>query len=1121
MLAPLRLAGKQRAEPPAEGQSTVPPVALRVTLAGQVALETEHGRIDAGGLGRLGRLAFAYLTWERHRPVPRDELAEVLWPGEPPPSWETSLRVVVSKLRGWLAGAGLDPSGTIASTLGCYRLHLPDGAVVDVEQATAGVEAARRALAAGEPAAARSAAEVAAALATAPFLPGTAGPWVEDRRAERAQLALRALELVSDAALAAADPEAALAAAEEAVRLDPLRESAWVRAMAAHAAAGNRGAALRAYERCRRHLAEELGVFPSPATEAAYLSLLGDAAAAPTAPAAVGQGPAPAVSVVSGAWPALPVSVSSFVGRREELVELAGALREHRLITLVGSGGVGKTRLALQVAADVAVELADGVAFVPLGELSHPADVAGSVATALGLDEDAGQPALEKVRRALASRHVLLLLDNCEHVVAAAGRLADDLLASCPRLSILATSREPLGVRGEVAWLVPSLDRTDAVRLFVERARAAHRGFGADHEEVRRAIETVVERLDGIPLAIELAAARTPVLSVAEIAARLEDRFALLTGGPRTAPARHQTLRAAVDWTYEALAEVERRFLQRLAVFAGTFTLGAAERVAGTEAAAEGVAGSEAAARTEALDLLHSLARRSLVVVEPDREPVGVPRFRLLETIRAYAAERLEESGDAGRVRARLLDWAVELAEEAEEHLDGPDQAVWLDRLEAEQPNVRGALHAALLAAEYRGAGDETDPPGDTALRLATALARFWEVRGHYEEGRRVLRRLLAENGPQGSTDLRARAQYAAGVLAQRQGDYAAARSRYEEALAVRRRLGDRYGAAVVLHGLAGLAALERDHVGARALYEQSAATGRELGELPLLAASVSNLGWVAHTGGDFATARRWYAEALALWSELGDDHSVALVLGHLGDLAYQEGDYGTAAAHHARSLELRSALGDRSGRADSLATLGHLAIRSGDLDTAMSHLEESLALRREVGDRASLPGALCNLADLALVRGEPDHARRHLEEAEAVTTAGRDRAGLAHVLLHQGRLHRAEGSVAQAAKRYAQAGEAAGLGPNPLTAEWLEGVAATAAAQGDAAAAARLLGAAAALRTAIGAPVPPHEADLFAQDVAAVRRALGPGADEALASGKALALEVALAEAAAVLAGA
>jgi predicted ATPase/DNA-binding SARP family transcriptional activator/Tfp pilus assembly protein PilF len=1054
-------------------------MALRIILAGQVALETEHGRIDAGGLGRLGRLALAYLASERRRPVPRDELADALWGDQLPRSWETSLRVVVSRLRTWLGTAGLDSASVLTSAFGCYQLHLPEATQVDVEQAAADLDAARAALAGGDAPAALAAALAAKEVAEGAFLPGGSEPWVERRQAELRRLRVEALEVLADAALATGEYAASLPAADEAAALEPLRESAYVRVMRAHAAAGNRGAALRAYERCRTVLLEELGVSPSPATEAAYLALLQEGT--DQSPTAV-PGPAPAP------WaPSLPAGISSFVGRSQEVAEVSALVQAHRLVTLLGTGGVGKTRLALEVAADrkLLPEFADGAALLPLAEVSDSEDVPAAAARALGVSQEVGRSPTETLEAALAPRQVLLVVDNCEHVVATVAGLVEGLLRRCPRLTVLATSREPLGVAGEVAWQVPSLARADGVRLFVERAQAADARFRAE-DAGREAIEAVVDRLDGIPLAIELAAARVPLLSVDEIAARLDDRFALLTGGARTDPSRHHTLRAAIDWSYDGLPPGPRLLLHRLAVFAGSFTLDAAERVAGAD-----------------LDELGTLVSRSLVLTEPGTG--GPTRYRLLETIRAYGAEKLEESGEGRALRSALATWAVELAEEAATLLDGPDQVRWLDQLEAELPNLRAVL------ATQAGGGDGDDRP----LRLATALARFWEVRGHFEEGRRALRRLLDESGAAAPPVLRARAQYAAGVLAQRQGDYAAARSRYEESLAIRRGMGDRFGAAVSLHGLASLAALERDLTGAGALYEESAAIGRALGELDLVGAALANLGWVAHTGGDFAAAQGWYEEALGIRRELGDIHGVALVLGHLGDLAYQKGEFTAAAALQAESLELRTQLGDRAGRADSLATLGHLAIQAGDLVNARAHLEESLALRRDLGDRAGLPGALCNLADLALLSGELDQARAHLEEAEAAAAAGRDHPALAHVLLHQARLARAEGDLVQAAKRYAQARDAAGrLGTDALTAEWLEGVGGTVAAARDPLVGARLLGAAASLRRSIQALIPPHERSGFESDVAAARTGLGRGFDRAWAEGEQLALDQAVAEA-------
>ncbi|HVL27762.1 MAG TPA: tetratricopeptide repeat protein, partial [Acidimicrobiales bacterium] len=731
--------------------------------------------------------------------------------------------------------------------------------------------------------------------------------------------------------------------------------------------------------------------------------------------------------------------MSSFVGRDAELAELAGLVAAGRCVTVAGAGGLGKTRLAVAAAREAAASgrFPAGALFVPLADVGEGPAVAALALASLGLAEEPGRPPLDTLAAAVAGRRLVVVVDNCEHVLDAAARVVAVILAAAPATAILTTSREPLLVPGEVVWRAPPMEAADAARLFADRATAADPAFRLGPGDAPVLAE-LCRRLDGIPLAIELAAARADVLSVREIAARVGDRFRLLTGGPRTAPSRHQTLEAAVDWSYDSLAPDQRRLLDRLSVFAGAFTLEAAARVAGDG---------------DVLDPLSSLVRRSLVVVE-GRDASGSTRYRLLETVREYAAGKLRASGEDGAARDRLVAWAVAEAEDAEPRLDGPDQRRWLDRLEADHPNLRGALAAA--------------GPGEAAVRLAAALARFWEVRGHLADGRDALRAVLGADG-EVSPLLRARALNAAALLAQRQGDYAAARSRLEEALALRRQEGDRLGIAVALHGLGNLAALSRDLERARRLYEEALAAGRELGDAALLAAALDNLGWVAHVSADFPSARGYYEEALALQRRLGDVRGVALVLGQLGDLAYQQGEYARAAACHAESLELRTELGDRAGRADSLATLGHLALHDGDLEGAARRFAESLAVREELGDRAALPAAHLNLADLAVVAGDLGEARSQLERAAAAAREARDRAALAHVLVHRARVARAQdgGSAAAALALVEAAAATRELAADTVTAEWLEGAAATLAGGGEAGLAARLVGAAAALREA------------------------------------------------------
>src|SRR5579884_1061615 len=428
----------------------------------------------------------------------------------------------------------------------------------------------------------------------------------------------------------------------------------------------------------------------------------------------------------------LPVQLTSFIGREKEMEEIKRLLSRTRLLTLTGSGGCGKTRLAAQVGADLLADFADGVWLVELAAIADPALVPQTVASTLGIREEPGQRLLETLQQHLKPKSLLLLLDNCEHLSAACAQLAETLLQACPNLRILASSREALGIAGELAYrvpslslpelprlpsaeaaLVPALARCEATRLFVERAALSYPGFALT-EQNAPAVAQVCVRLDGIPLAIELAAARIKVLSADQIAARLDDRFRLLTGGSRTALPRQQTLRALIDWSYDLLSEAERTLLRRLSVFAGGWTLEAAEAVCSADA----------------LHLLTSLVDKSLAVYE---EQAGEARYRLLETVREYARDRLLESGEMEEVRERHFAFFLRMAEEIEPKLTGLEQAAWLDRLEGEYDNLRAASGWALSAAEGAQAG----------LRLAGALWRFWEIRGHIDEGRGRLKNAL------------------------------------------------------------------------------------------------------------------------------------------------------------------------------------------------------------------------------------------------------------------------------------------------------------------------------------------------------------------------------------------
>jgi non-specific serine/threonine protein kinase len=605
----------------------------------------------------------------------------------------------------------------------------------------------------------------------------------------------------------------------------------------------------------------------------------------------------------------LPLEITSFVGRGRESAEVQRLLRTTRLLTLTGAGGCGKTRLALHVAADMLDGYPDGVWLVELATITDQSLVAQTVAATLGVRERPGAAPIDTLVDALRTEALLIVLDNCEHVLDAAAALAESLLRTCPGVRILATSREALGSAGEVTWRVPSLavpplpgggldlDRFtayEAVRLFIDRARAMQQGFRVN-EANARAIGEICRRLDGIPLAIELAAARVSIFSVDQIAARLDDRFRLLSAGRRTALPRQQTLRATVDWSFALLSEPERTLLRRLSVFAGGWTFDAAEAVI----AGDGI-------QTYAvLDLLAQLVGKSLVLAEEQR---GAVRYRLLETIRQYAADKLQEAGEMERTRERHLRYFLGLAEEGERMMRGREQAAWLDRLEAEHDNTRAALEWALA-----GSGEE-------ALRVSGALTWFWWLRGHQDEGRRWLARVLER--AQAPSPARMKALHGAGWLAQHQRDLADAHDLLTESLAI-----------------------------ARALGEECLTVAEQVGDRWLMAWALHLLGLAAQIAADYPTARAYYAQSLAIRHELGYEEGIAILRALLGIIELREGNLVEAHVLFRQNLETMHELTGGALSNITLATFAGLAavqgqyVRAVRLAGAIARLSEVIHL--------------------------------------------------------------------------------------------------------------------------------------------------------------------------------
>ena len=667
----------------------------------------------------------------------------------------------------------------------------------------------------------------------------------------------------------------------------------------------------------------------------------------------------------------LPRQLTSFVGREREREEVAAFLARSALVTLTGAGGTGKTRLAAQVAADALEEFPDGVWLVELAAIPDPALVPQAVATVLGVREGSGLSPAKALVEALRDRRTLLVLDNCEHLVGACAALADEALRAAPGLKVLATSREPLGVPGEAAYRVPTLScgdarvRTaaealahDAVRLLVERARLSDPRFELTDRLAPAAVQ-VCRRLDGIPLAIELAASRTKVLSLEGIAARLDDRFRLLTAGARTALPRQQTLKATIDWSYDLLEESEKALLRRVAAFAGGWTV----------ESAEAVCPDDALDAWEVLDGLMRLVDKSLVVHEASEDE---PRYRLLESVRQYGAEKLGPDEGAG-VRERHLDHYADLVLEAEDGLQGPDQAVWLERLEREHDNVRAALAYAKTRPDLC----------ERALGLVGAIGRFWTVRGYLGEGRAWIEEILA-CAPSAPSVAQANAWRTAGQLAYWQGDSGAGRLFGENSLRICREMGDREGETRSLFrlGFAGLA--EGDLGAARAYFEEALALGREIGDRQGIPHLLNAVGEVAYAEGNYAEAKKDYEEALALWRGFQDERSIASVLKNLANVACREDDFATAHARLVEGLGIRRSLGSTTGIATTLDSFGVLAACQRRYERAVFLLAAAHALHELHGSRPE-PGEVARIEEL---RADADRALGH-ERVDALWKEG------------------------------------------------------------------------------------------------------------------------------------
>ena len=831
--------------------------------------------------------------------------------------------------------------------------------------------------------------------------------------------------------------------------------------------------------------------------------------------AAVERGATEAAGMPNLARPTLPAPSSPLVGREREVAEVAALLhRAHaegsvRLLTLTGPGGVGKTRLALHLAHTVGDLYPDGAVFVALAPLRDPTLVLAAIAAAIGVKEEAGHSLAESVRLYLGEKRLLVLLDNFEHVISAAPLVAD-LLATCPSISIVATSRARLRLRGEHVYPVPPLRTPDldhlpalaalaaipAVALLVQRAQAAAPDFDLDAVNAP-AVAALCARLDGLPLALELAAPRLTVLSPELLLRRLVPRLALLTDGARDLPERQRTLRATLDWSHALLGPAEQAALRQLSVFAGGCTLEAAEAVCALGAAET----STSSAARQTADLLGALIDTSLLQREVGAD--GELRFGLLETVREYGLESLAAAGERDQAYRTHALYFLALAEEAEPRLLGSDQLVWGHRLEQEHDNLRTALTWAIDA-------------GDAAVgqRLAGSLWRFWSARGHLSEGRRWLGDALALSDRMADVPpapaIQARALSGAAHLAIEQGAYDEADGLCARALALTREQGPRRDFLVVLNVQALLARECGRYAAARACYEEALAVARADADQAGVAAAFASLGAVAARTDDAIRARPLLEQSLTLYRALGDTRGLARVLADLTLDAVSTGAHTQAESFGTEALALFRALGDTGPISEVLFALGTAVQNHGEYERAEALYEESLSLHEMRGDALGATRPISALGLLWLRRGDVGRARALLRDALATVRRYEHRWAQAMTLSLLGHAELAAGAVGEARELF---GESAALFQTlgtPLFQSWLlEGLAGVAAAEGEPRLAARLCGACDTSREHLGSSLPPAHPAGYVRTLATARAALGDDAFSAMwEEGRALAPE-------------
>ena len=1042
------------------------PGLVRFGLLGTLAVWTDDGRLVEVPEAKV-RALLADLLLHLGRPVSADRLIDDLWGDDLPVHPAGALQSKVSRLRQALENAEPRGGELVAFRSPGYLLRVESDALDECRFAAL----IERADATENP---RDQAELLAdalALWRGPPLADFADAmFAQVAIARLAEQRLGALEAQAEARLALGEHRLLTGELGELVAHHPLRERLRAAHMLALYRAGRQAEAVNSYNELRDRLADDLGLDPGPSLASLYQAILEQAPGLQRVQAPPTLAARPRTNI--------PAMLTDVVGRTAAVTELRGLLDERRLVTLTGPGGVGKTRLALETATKAAGAFPDGVWLVELAEPTRagagtPADM---VLAVLGIRDDSSMDPSDLLAEALRASRMLLILDNCEHLIDQAAKLTAQLLQAAPELRILVTSREPLMLAGEIVWAVPRLELPDpatgqqpavlaqfsAVQLFVMRASASAPGFRLD-EGNAQAVAGLCRRLDGIPLALELAATRVRTLGVHELLARLDDRFRLLVTGHRDAPRRQQTLWAVIDWSWELLTEPERLVLRRLAITADGCSLPAAEAICAED-------------DLDVLGLVARLVDRSLVVVTdgPDGR-----RYRLLESVAAYGLRRLRQAGEFGQVRLRHRRYYTNFAERAASRLRGHDQRSWLRRLDAETANLRNSLDSATQ-----------DNDAAAALRMVNALAWYWFLRGRLTEARRALDAALAlGHGPSAARATAMAWQGGLEVLAGRRrghpapppggiddpavgatlewfhafiasdfGDPSASEAMVGQALASFRTLGDQWGLAAALSTRAKLAMIRGDHVAAQRDARQSLAMFRELGDRWGQLQAIEWLGAAAAAASDRAQAARLHRDGLRMAEDLGLWPQAADALSWLGRNALQSGDLAQARELLERAMRLAAGQSYHPGQVFAELGLGQTARREGKLDVAETHIRNVLRTSQRIGSEPDVARtiSLSELGFIAEQRGEPAIARSwHIQCLTAARKLGDPQA------------------VAQA----------------------LTGLAGAQALGGQPDRAAQLLGAADAAWDPAGASAPPGDGADVTRITAATREALGEAA--------------------------